>query len=158
MKAVIQRVSSCRVTVDGNVTGEISGGFLILLGVENGDTVQQADKLCDKIAGLRVFTDENDKMNRSLSDINGEVLVVSNFTLCANCRKGRRPSFETAARPETAEPLYEYFCERMKRNGIQKVERGIFGADMKVSLLNDGPVTLIIDTKDLPGGMPPLPA
>ena len=114
MKAVIQRVSSCSVTVEDEVTGQINDGFLILLGVENGDTQSQADKLCDKIAGLRVFTDENDKMNLSLGDIDGEVLVVSNFTLCANCRKGRRPNFEAAARPETAEPLYEYFCERMK--------------------------------------------
>jgi len=149
MKAVIQRVSSCSVTVEDEVTGQINDGFLILLGVENGDTQSQADKLCDKIAGLRVFTDENDKMNLSLGDIDGEVLVVSNFTLCANCRKGRRPNFEAAARPETAEPLYEYFCERMKKNGICKVEKGIFGADMKVSLLNDGPVTIVIDTKDL---------
>ncbi len=149
MKAVIQRVSSCSVTVEDEVTGQINDGFLILLGVENGDTQSQADKLCDKIAGLRVFTDENDKMNLSLGDIDGEVLVVSNFTLCANCRKGRRPNFEAAARPETAEPLYEYFCERMKKNGIRKVEKGIFGADMKVSLLNDGPVTIVIDTKDL---------
>lgn len=149
MKAVIQRVSSCSVTVDEAVAGEIRNGFLILLGVEDGDTEKQAEKLCDKIAGLRVFTDENDKMNLSLSDVDGEVLVVSNFTLCANCRKGRRPNFEAAARPETAEPLYEYFCERMKKNGISKVEKGIFGADMKVSLLNDGPVTIIIDTKDL---------
>ena len=149
MKAVIQRVSSCSVTVEDEVTGQINDGFLILLGVENGDTQSQADKLCNKIAGLRVFTDENDKMNLSLGDIDGEVLVVSNFTLCANCRKGRRPNFEAAARPETAEPLYEYFCERMKKNGIRKVEKGIFGADMKVSLLNDGPVTIVIDTKDL---------
>lgn len=149
MKAVIQRVSSCSVTVDEAVAGEIRNGFLILLGVEDGDTEKQAEKLCDKIAGLRVFTDENDKMNLSLSDVDGEVLVVSNFTLCANCRKGRRPNFEAAARPETAEPLYEYFCERMKKNGISKVEKGIFGADMKVSLLNDGPVTIIIDTKNL---------
>ena len=149
MKAVIQRVSSCSVTVDEAVTGEIKNGFLILLGVENGDAEKQADKLCDKIAGLRVFTDENDKMNLSLAEVGGEVLVVSNFTLCANCRKGRRPNFEAAARPETAEPLYEYFCERMKKNGISKVEKGIFGADMKVSLMNDGPVTIIIDTKDL---------
>ncbi len=149
MKAVIQRVSSCSVTVDGQITGQINSGFLILLGVENGDGERQAEKLCDKIASLRIFTDENDKMNLSLSDINGEVLVVSNFTLCANCRKGRRPNFEAAARPETAEPLYEYFCERMKSNGISKVEKGIFGADMKVSLLNDGPVTIVIDTRDL---------
>ncbi len=151
MKAVVQRVASCRVTVDGRVTGEIDKGFLILLGVEQEDTEKQADKLCDKIATLRVFTDENDKMNLSLQDIGGSVLVVSNFTLCANCRKGRRPNFEAAARPEKAEPLYAYFCERMQYNGIQKVEKGIFGADMQVSLLNDGPVTIIIDTKDLNG-------
>ncbi len=149
MRAVVQRVSHCKVTVDGNITGEINTGFLILLGVEKEDDEKQADKLCDKISGLRVFTDENDKMNLSLKDINGEVLVVSNFTLCANCRKGRRPSFDAAARPENAEPLYEYFCSRMLSNGICKVEKGIFGADMKVSLLNDGPVTLIIDSKEL---------
>lgn len=149
MKAVIQRVSGSSVAVDGKITGEISHGFLILLGVENGDTEKEAEKLSAKIAGLRVFTDENDKMNLSLLDIDGEVLVVSQFTLCANCRKGRRPNFSDAARPETAEPLYEYFCECMHKNGIDKVEKGIFGADMKVSLLNDGPVTIIIDTKDL---------
>ena len=149
MKAVIQRVSECSVTVDGNVTGSIAEGFLILLGVESGDTTAEAEKLSSKIAGLRIFTDENDKMNLSLADINGSVLVVSNFTLCGNCRKGRRPNFEAAARPDTAEPLYEYFCECMKKNGIEKVEKGVFGADMKVSLLNDGPVTLIIDTAQL---------
>lgn len=149
MKAVIQRVSNCEVAVNGSITGKINTGFLVLLGVENGDTEKEAEKLCNKIAGLRVFTDENDKMNLSLADIGGEVLVVSNFTLCASCRKGRRPNFEAAARPETAEPLYEYFCELMQKNGVQRVEKGIFGADMKVSLLNDGPVTLIIDTKDL---------
>ncbi|MBR2176497.1 MAG: D-tyrosyl-tRNA(Tyr) deacylase [Clostridia bacterium] len=149
MKAVIQRVSQCRVTVDGNVTGEISDGFLILLGVEQNDTEKDAEKLSAKIAVLRIFTDENDKMNLSLKDIDGEVLVVSNFTLCANCRKGRRPNFENAARPETADPLYEYFCQCMLSNGIRKVEKGIFGADMKVSLLNDGPVTIIINSKDL---------
>lgn len=150
MKAVIQRVSSCEVTVDGNVTGSISAGFLILLGVEKEDTEKEAEKLSAKISTLRVFTDENDKMNLSLHDIGGEVLVVSNFTLCANFRKsGRRPSFDHAARPETAMPLYEYFCECMEKSGIKRVEKGVFGADMKVSLLNDGPVTLIIDTKEL---------
>ncbi len=149
MKAVIQRVTECSVTVEGKITGQIKDGFLILLGVEQEDTKIQAEKLSAKIAGLRIFTDENDKMNLSLADIGGGVLVVSNFTLCANCRKGRRPNFEAAARPETAEPLYEYFCECMHKNGIETVERGIFGADMKVSLLNDGPVTLVIDTKDL---------
>lgn len=149
MKAVIQRVSHCRVTADGNITGIIEKGFLILLGVECGDTEREAEKLSAKIAGLRIFTDENDKMNLSLSDINGSVLVVSNFTLCANCRKGRRPNFEAAERPERAEPLYEYFCRCMNSNGIEKVEKGEFGADMQVSLCNDGPVTLVIDTKDL---------
>ena len=149
MKAVIQRVANCEVVVDEKTVGKISQGFLILLGVENGDTEKDAEKLSAKISGLRIFTDENDKMNLSLVDINGEVLVVSNFTLCANCRKGRRPNFENAERPEKAEPLYEYFCECMKNNGINKVEKGIFGADMKVSLLNDGPVTIIIDSKDL---------
>lgn len=149
MKAVIQRVSECEVVVDEKTVGKISQGFLILLGVENGDTEKDAEKLSAKISGLRIFVDENDKMNLSLNDINGEVLVVSNFTLYANCRKGRRPNFEAAARPETAKPLYEYFCECMSKNGINKVERGIFGADMKVSLLNDGPVTLIINSNEL---------
>ena len=149
MKAVIQRVSECSVTVDGSVAGKIGNGFLILLGIENDDTRLQAEKLSAKISGLRIFTDENDKMNLSLSDTGGGVLVVSNFTLCANCRKGRRPNFEAAARPEAAEPLYEYFCECMQKNGIETVEKGVFGADMKVSLLNDGPVTLVIDTKEL---------
>ena len=149
MKAVIQRVERCSVTVDEEIVGSIGSGFLILLGVEDGDTESEADKLSKKISTLRVFTDENDKMNLSLSDINGEVLVVSNFTLCADCRKGRRPNFINAARPESAEKLYEFFCTRMKENGITKVERGVFGADMKVSLINDGPVTLIIDSDDL---------
>ncbi len=149
MKAVIQRVSRCTVTVDGNTAGSIETGFLILLGVEKDDTRTEAEKLASKISGLRVFTDENDKMNLSLSDIDGSVLVVSNFTLCADCRHGKRPDFMNAARPETAEPLYEYFCGYMKELGIKKVERGIFGADMKVELLNDGPVTLIIDSKEL---------
>ncbi len=149
MKAVIQRVTECTVTVDGQIVGQIGQGFLILLGVEAGDTEKEAQKLAVKAAGLRIFTDENDKMNLSLTDIGGAVLVVSNFTLCANCRKGRRPNFEAAARPETAEPLYEYFCRCMKEQGIAQVEKGVFGGDMKVSLLNDGPVTILLDTKDL---------
>ena len=149
MKAVIQRVSECSVAVEGKIVGSIGQGFLILLGVEGGDTEKEAEKLASKISGLRIFTDENDKMNLSLTDIDGSVLVVSNFTLSANCRKGRRPNFEAAARPETAEPLYEYFCRCMSSNGIGTVGKGVFGADMKVSLLNDGPVTIIIDTKDL---------
>lgn len=149
MKAIIQRVAFAKVEVEGSVVGEISRGFLVLLGVEQGDGEKQANALADKVSGLRIFTDENDKMNLSLTDIGGEVLVISNFTLCADCSHGRRPSFIAAARPEQAQPLYEYFCNRIKSNGISKVERGVFGADMKVSLLNDGPVTIDIDTKDL---------
>ena len=149
MKAVIQRVSECKVTVGGEAVGSITNGFLILLGVENGDTEKDAEKLSAKISGLRIFTDENDKMNLSLQDIDGEVLAVSNFTLSADCRKGRRPNFINAEKPEKANVLYEYFCECMLKNGIKKVEKGVFGADMKVSLVNDGPVTIIIDSRDL---------
>ena len=149
MKAVIQRVSECSVTVDSKTVGRIAAGFLILLGVENGDTQKDAEKLSAKIAGLRIFTDENDKMNLSLQDINAGVLVVSNFTLSADCRKGRRPNFINAEKPQRANELYEYFCECMLKNGINTVERGIFGADMKISLVNDGPVTIIIDSRDL---------
>ena len=149
MKAILQRVSCASVTVDGAVVGKISQGFLILLGVEQGDDEKEASVLADKIAGLRIFTDQNDKMNLSLADIDGEVLVISNFTLCADCSHGRRPSFIGAARPETAEPLYEFFCQRLIHNGVKKVEKGIFGADMQVSLINDGPVTIDINSKDL---------
>ena len=149
MKAIIQRVSGAQVDIGGETVGKIGRGFLILLGVEQNDDETEARVLADKISGLRIFTDENDKMNLSLSDVGGSVLVISNFTLCADCSHGRRPSFIGAARPETAEPLYEYFCERIKANGIERVERGVFGADMQVSLTNDGPVTLDIDSKDL---------
>ena len=144
MKAILQRVTFAEVKVDGNTVGKIGNGFLILLGVAEGDTEKEADALSAKVATLRVFTDENDKMNLSLADIDGEVLVISNFTL-----HGRRPNFMKAAKPDIAEPLYEYFCEKMADNGVRKVEKGIFGADMKVSLLNDGPVTIDIDTRDL---------
>lgn len=149
MKAILQRVSFAEVKVDGNTVGKIDSGFLILLGIAEGDTQKEADALSAKISTLRVFTDENDKMNLSLADIDGEVLVISNFTLYADCSHGRRPSFIKAARTETAEPLYEYFCKRMSDNGVRRVEKGVFGADMKVSLLNDGPVTIDIDTRDL---------
>ena len=148
MRAVIQRVSHARVEVDGEVVGEIETGFLVLLGVGSGDTEKQADVLAAKVAALRVFTDENDKMNLPLAKVGGGVLVISNFTLYGDCSHGKRPSFINAARPETAEPLYEYFCGALKKLGVEKVEKGIFGADMKVSLLNDGPVTLILDTDD----------
>lgn len=149
MKAILQRVSEASVTVDEKIIGSIDCGFLILLGVEKGDEKIEAEVLARKISTLRVFCDENDKMNLSLGDINGGVLVISNFTLCADCRKGRRPSFDNAARPDSANELYEYFCTLMSENGISKVEKGEFGADMKVKLLNDGPVTLIIDSKEL---------
>lgn len=149
MKAILQRVAKAQVNVDNKSVGKINTGFLILLGVENCDDKKDADVLAAKIAGLRVFTDENDKMNLALSDVNGEVLVISNFTLCADCSHGRRPNFMQAARPETAEPLYEYFCAKVKENGISVVEKGVFGADMQVSLVNDGPVTIEINSKDL---------
>ena len=149
MKAIIQRVSCAKVEVGGETVGAIDRGFLILLGVEQNDDENEATVLANKIAGLRVFTDQNDKMNLSLSDIGGAVLVISNFTLCADCSHGRRPSFIAAARPEQAEPLYEFFCEKMKQNGVEKVEKGIFGADMAVSLLNDGPVTIDINSREL---------
>ena len=149
MKAILQRVSNARVDIENKTVGQIEKGFLILLGVENGDEQRDADVLAAKISGLRIFTDENDKMNLSLADVGGGVLVISNFTLCADCSHGRRPSFIAAARPETAEPLYEYFCKKMTDNGITRVEKGVFGADMQVSLTNDGPVTIEINSKDL---------
>lgn len=149
MKAILQRVSNARVDIENKTVGQIEKGFLILLGVENGDEQRDAEVLAAKISGLRIFTDENDKMNLSLTDVDGGVLVISNFTLCADCSHGRRPSFIAAARPETAEPLYEYFCRKMTDNGISRVEKGVFGADMQVSLTNDGPVTIDINSKDL---------
>ena len=149
MKLVVQRVKKAEVKVDGNIIGKIDKGFLVLIGIKVGDTKEQADYLVKKLCNLRVFSDENDKMNLALADVNGSVLVISNFTLCADCSHGRRPNFMAAARPDTADPLYEYFCKKMHDNGIERVEKGIFGADMKVSLVNDGPVTIEINTKDL---------
>ncbi|MGN1138214.1 MAG: D-aminoacyl-tRNA deacylase [Ruminococcus sp.] len=149
MRVVLQRVKECNVSVDNKIVGEISNGFLLLLGVKDGDCQQDAEKLAKKISGLRIFTDNADKMNLSLADIGGSVLVVSNFTLYADCSHGRRPSFVKAARPEISEPLYEFFCEQLKQNGVNNVQNGIFGADMKVSLVNDGPVTMVIDSEDL---------
>mgnify|MGYP003304290614 CR=1 FL=1 len=144
MKVVIQRVKNASVEVDGEVVGKIEKGFLVLLGIKVGDTKQQADYLVKKVCNLRVFTDENDKMNLSLKDVNGKLLIVSQFTLYGNCNDGNRPSFIEAARPEEAIPLYEYFCDECSKNGIE-VQKGIFGADMKVNLLNDGPVTVIVE-------------
>lgn len=150
LKAVIQRVSSAKVTVGEQTVGEIGRGFLVLLGVSSGDKREQAEYLAKKIAQLRVFADENDKMNRSVSDIEGSVLVVSNFTLCADCRKGRRPSFVEAALPEEADFLYEYFVLLLKEMGIPTA-KGVFGEDMAVSLVNDGPVTIVMDTREMLG-------
>ncbi len=147
MKAVIQRVSEASVTVDGAVVGEIGKGFLVLLGVMDGDTEADADVLAGKVARLRVFTDENDKMNLSVTDVDGEVLCVSQFTLCADVKKGNRPSFTPSAPPAEAQRLYEYFTRRLLAEGVKNVERGVFGADMKVRLLNDGPVTILFDSE-----------
>ena len=144
MKIVVQRVKEAEVKVDGNVVGKIEKGFLVLLGVTHEDTKENADYLVKKLCKLRVFTDENDKMNLALKDVHGELLIVSQFTLYADCSQGNRPSFIEAAKPDKAEALYEYFCEECAENDI-KVEKGIFGADMKVSLINDGPVTIIIE-------------
>ena len=146
MKAVIQRVSEASVTVDGAVVGAIEKGFLVLLGVMDGDTEADADIMAAKVAKLRVFTDENDKMNLSVTDVDGEVLCVSQFTLCADVKKGNRPSFTPSAPPEEAERLYEYFMRRLRDEGVRNVAHGVFGADMKVRLLNDGPVTILFDT------------
>lgn len=146
MKAVIQRVSSANVKVDGKTLGQIGQGFLILLGVHEDDTEAEADLLARKVANLRVFEDEDEKMNLSLLDTGFETLVISQFTLLADSKKGNRPSFIFAARPEKAIPLYERFMDQLKGNGISVVEHGEFGADMAVSLVNDGPVTIILDT------------
>ena len=145
MKIVVQRVKNPKVDVEGKTVGKIDKGFLVLLGVTNGDTKEQADYLVKKLCKLRVFTDENDKMNLDIKQVGGKLLIVSQFTLYANCKDGNRPSFTDAARPEEAEELYEYFCnECQEKYGIE-VEKGIFGAHMEVSLLNDGPVTIIIE-------------
>lgn len=148
MKAIFQRVYDAHVEVEGRTVGAIGRGALILLGVVQGDTPEEAALMAKKIANLRVFTDENDKMNLSLLDIGGEVLAVSNFTLAANCSHGRRPEFLRAARPDTAQPLYERFMEELCRNGVTKVEAGEFGADMTVHMRGNGPVTIPLDTED----------
>lgn len=149
MKAVLQRVANADVKVDNKVVGEINGGLMILLGVWQNDTKEDADKLIKKIPYLRIFEDDNEKMNLSCLDVGGEILVVSQFTLCADCSHGRRPNFIQSAPPKEANELYEYFVSELKKAGVSKVETGEFGADMKVSLLNDGPVTIILDSKEL---------
>lgn len=144
MRVVLQRVTSASVTVEGNVCGKIGRGYLVLLGVGEGDTEADCRRLADKIINLRIFADENDKINLSLEQVDGELLIVSQFTLYADCRKGNRPNFIQAAKPDTAEKLYEYFAEYCRSNG-KHVETGIFGADMKVELVNDGPFTVVLE-------------
>lgn len=147
MRIIIQRVSQASVTINGKTNGEIGTGMLVLLGIEVGDNQTDADWLAAKLVNLRIFDDENGVMNRSVQDLNGEILVVSQFTLHASTIKGNRPSYIKAARPEQAIPLYEYFCKLLEENTGKKIQTGIFGADMQVSLINDGPVTIIIDSK-----------
>jgi D-tyrosyl-tRNA(Tyr) deacylase len=146
MRAVVQRVSYSSVEVEGKIVGSINKGFNVLLGVEDGDTEKEADYLAEKIVNLRIFEDAEDKMNLSLKDVDGEMLCISQFTLLGDCRKGRRPSFIAAARPESANNLYLYFVEQVKKMGIS-VATGIFQAHMKVDIQNDGPVTILVDSK-----------
>ncbi|MBP3634814.1 MAG: D-tyrosyl-tRNA(Tyr) deacylase [Oscillospiraceae bacterium] len=148
MRAVVTRVKEASVTIDGQIVGQIGQGFLILLGITHDDTPELCRKLAEKVLGLRVFTDENDKMNRSLADVGGSVLVVSQFTLYGDCSHGRRPSFMGAAGPDLAIPLYEQFLSECERLGYPP-QHGQFGAKMEVASVNDGPVTMIVDTKDL---------
>lgn len=148
MKVVIQRVKQASVTVDEKCISKINTGFLLLVGITHEDDEIIAAKMADKIAHLRVFTDDQDKMNLGLMDVGGEILSISQFTLYADCKKGRRPSFDQAGRPEMAQPLYEKFNCLLQEQGIV-VKTGIFGADMKVALLNDGPVTIVLDSREL---------
>ena len=148
MRLVIQRVKNASVTVDNEVTGKIGKGYLVLVGVSDSDTESTADKLIRKMIGLRIFEDENGKTNLSLADVSGSLLLVSQFTLYANCRKGNRPSFIEAGSPENAEALYEYMIRECKKS-VPEVQTGIFGADMEVSLVNDGPFTVILDSDQL---------
>ena len=146
MKLVVQRVTNANVKVDNKIVGQINQGFLVLLGIKSTDTKEDADYLVRKLVNLRIFSDEDDKMNLALKDVSGELLIISQFTLYGDCKKsGNRPSFSDSAKPDIAIPLYEYFVEECKKQ-VPVVQTGIFGADMKVSLLNDGPVTIIIDS------------
>lgn len=146
MKIVIQRVSEANVKVEGTIVGNISHGLLLLIGIDEEDTQSDADWLIQKVLNLRIFGDENGKLNLSVKDVEGEILCISQFTLIADYKKGNRPSFIKAAKPDVAIPLFEYFKEEIAKSGL-KIESGIFGADMKVSLLNDGPVTIVMDSK-----------
>jgi len=148
MRAVLQRVTQASCTVDSQITGEISNGFLVLLGIEDADTQEDLEWLAQKIANMRVFGDENDLMNKSLADIDGNILLISQFTLFAATKKGNRPGFTRAARPDKAIPMYEEMIKKLSALLNKEVQCGIFGADMKISLLNDGPVTIVMDTKN----------
>jgi D-tyrosyl-tRNA(Tyr) deacylase len=148
MKFVIQRVSHAKCEVEGKITGQINQGFCVFIGVADTDTYEIADKMIKKLIGLRIFDDENDKINLSLKDVNGELILISQFTLYANCRKGNRPSFIEAGKPEFANTMYQYIIESCKKE-VPVVQTGIFGAEMKISLLNDGPFTIILDSNDL---------
>ena len=148
MKFVIQRVTEANVKVDGKIIGEISKGFMVLIGVGQDDTKEVADKMVKKLVGLRIFEDENGKTNLSLADVDGQLLLISQFTLYANCKKGYRPSFIEAGAPDMASDMYEYIISECKKS-VPVVERGIFGADMKVSLANDGPFTILLDSDNL---------
>jgi D-tyrosyl-tRNA(Tyr) deacylase len=150
MKLVIQRVSEASVTVDGSITGSIEKGFVVLVGIGKSDTEEDADYLLDKLLGLRIFPDENGKMNRNIQEAGGALLIISQFTLYADCRKGRRPSFDAAAPPERAQTLYNYFLEAAQR-GPTQVECGVFQASMRVRLINEGPVTILIDSAERRG-------
>ena len=146
MRFIIQRVSNSKVTIDNEIRGQIGKGFMVLIGVGESDTKEIADKMIHKMINLRIFEDENGKMNKSVLDIGGEILVISQFTLCADIKKGNRPSFTDSAPPEEADRLYLAFCEHLREAGVKKVETGVFAADMLVSIDNDGPVTIVMDT------------
>lgn len=148
MRAVLQRVSRASCTVDGHITGQIGVGFLVLLGIEDADTNEDLDWLAQKIVGMRIFNDDNDLMNKALADVDGNILLISQFTLFAATKKGNRPGFTRAAKPPIAIPLYEKMIAKLEDLSGKKIGTGIFGADMKIDLLNDGPVTIIIDTKN----------
>ena len=149
MRVVVQRCSRAEVRIDNEVVGQIGRGFMLLIGVTDGDTQEQADALAKKVAQMRVFEDHEGKMNLGLKDVNGAILSISQFTLYADCRKGNRPSFIRAARPETASPLYDYFNDVLRKQYGLTVETGRFGADMKVDFINDGPVTILLDSCEL---------
>lgn len=148
MRLVIQRVSEASVEIEGRINGKIDEGFMVLVGITNDDNKEVVEKMADKLIHLRIFEDENEKLNLSLMDVKGEILSISQFTLYANCKKGRRPSFLDAAKPDLSKPLYEYFNEYLTKKGVH-VETGIFGAMMNVSLINDGPTTIILDSKEI---------